>query len=480
MIQIGVFAREAQLCDALRNGFVLFDAMLAPQGANSVALALGLGAGTSLAEGLGLFATDPALHEELGAMLTCSLESGDTGSRPGVQLTVRGELREFALTTMRLEEDDGTGFAALIVTETTDRLQLRTQFNRILDSSPDGIFVIDPDRRVQMSNRALAELTGVEPGTLLKQGCSCGEAIQCHSESGESYATSLCPAKSLFKGESQHSREEMLLTNAAGEERWIETTYSPLKNERGEVEYVIGILRDVHERKALEERLHQTEKLASLGQLVAGIAHEIKNPLAIITSSLDVIENGDRSAADRAEAGRFARDEVHRIDERVRAFLAFARPRALAPRPMLLSGLVERRLSALRTLYPQVEFKLAVVPPDPVAMADEEQILQVFTNLVLNAAEAMNGEGRVTIRTRQQGNWSVLEVEDTGPGIKPTIVSRIFDPFFTTKCNGTGLGLSVCYQIVLAHRGTIGVSPGCGGVGTCFSVRLPVAGRVEG
>lgn len=371
------------------------------------------------------------------------------------------------------------GGCALVLEDVTRPMRLREQYERILDSSPDGVFVVDMDRKIRMYNRACAEITGRAPEEILDEGCECAEVIHCHTEQGESLAQGLCPAKSLFRGDLQHQREEMLLTNTRGEERWIETTYSPVLGEDGKVEFVVGILRDVHDRKLLEDRLHQTEKLASLGQLVAGIAHEIKNPLAIILSSMDVLENPTRPQEQRAEASSFIREEVKRIDDRLRSFLAFARPRPVQPRPMLLSGVLRKRLAALEPLFPNVAFQFGSSAPEPIIAADAEQIEQVLTNLVLNAAEAMAGRGTIHVRTRAHNDVAMFEVEDDGPGIPPEMAARVFDPFFTTKTEGTGLGLSICYQIVLAHRGSIGVSRGRQGSGALFTVRLPMTSRLD-
>jgi PAS domain S-box-containing protein len=348
------------------------------------------------------------------------------------------------------------------------------QLERLLDSTPDGIFVIGPDRQLKFFNRACGEITGRNPADILQSGCRCNEVIECHTAEGESLAVgTLCPARAVFTGEVASQREEMLLTNHAGEERWVETAYSPVLGDDGRVEYVIGVLRDVHERKQLEERLHQSEKLASLGQLVAGIAHEIKNPLGIILSSLDVIESPHRTPEQRAEAAQFIREEVRRLDARLRAFLAFARPRHPEFRPVVLTGLIRRRIDSVRALFPRIDFQIDAPAPEPILMADEELLNQVLTNLVLNAGEALDGTGTIVVRARQSGEWAILEVEDSGPGVPTEHEARIFDPFFTTKAGGTGLGLSVCYQIVLAHRGTMSVSRSRRLGGACFQIRLP-------
>lgn len=373
----------------------------------------------------------------------------------------------------------GAEQAVLVLKLVTDATKLRAQFERILDSTPDGIFVIDPDHRVRLFNNACGRITGRAPADILRTGCTCEGVVHCHNEEGESLATTLCPARSVFGGETTSQSEEMLLTNASGEERWVETNYSAVTGADGKVEYVIGILRDVHDRKMLEERLNQTEKLASFGQLVAGIAHEIKNPLAIIQSSLDVLENPARSPEQKAEAGQFIREEVRRLDERLRSFLAFARPREVRPRQVLLSGFLKRRLAALEPVFPNVQFSLEISKPEPLVMADEEQLSQVLINLVLNAGEAMDGHGRLAVKTRQHGHEALIEVEDSGPGIPPELRARIFDPFYTTKPNGSGLGLSICYQILIAHGGRIMVNSGRDGQGTLFTIRLPLGQRME-
>lgn len=369
----------------------------------------------------------------------------------------------------------GGGRVTVVMRETTPEEQLRAQFERILDSTPDGIFVIDPQKRLRLFNQACGEITGRRPSEILTGNCTCSDVIECHTEEGESYATNLCPAKGVFRGENTHQREEMLLTNSAGEERWVETMYSPVKDEAGEVECVIGILRDVHERKLLEEKLYQSEKLATLGQLVAGIAHEIKNPLAIIQSSLDVLENQKRPAEQRREAARYLREEVRRLDGRLRAFLAFARPPAPRFKPMVLSSMISRRIASIEGLFPAINFQVEVHRPEPILMGDEEQLNQVLTNLVLNAGDALGGEpGAIRVRARQSGDCAIIEVEDDGPGIPEEHRGRIFDPFFTTKSDGTGLGLSICYQIVLTHGGTISIARGRDGRGSCFAIRIPI------
>lgn len=366
----------------------------------------------------------------------------------------------------------------MMLEDVTESVKSQRQFERILDSTPDGVFVIDANRKLQFFNKSCEYITGRHLGDLEIQNCSCSEIIQCHTAEGESASLNSCPAKGVFRGDYQHDREEMLVTNSDGQERWIETTYSPVLDSRGDVEYVVGILRDVHDRKLLEERLYQSEKLASLGHLTAGIAHEIKNPLAILLSSLDVLQNPDRRPEDREQAGAFMREEIKRLDERIKSFLNFARPKAFRPVSLVLSSLIRRRIDVLQGVLSRITLITEFTSPDPIIAGDEMQLDQLLTNLIFNASDAMEGEGEVVIRASQKADTAILEVEDSGPGVPEENICQIFDPFYTTRADGTGLGLSICYQIVLAHRGTISVTKPKNGIGACFSIRFPMALQV--
>lgn len=466
--------------DLLGHGVCLYDPALAVRHWNGRLRRLGIPAaqaeGRFLPDVLAELGVEPARLGEVEAALAMAPRGGQPLAVRNMSISFPASPRSVFDLCIAPQPDGG---GAVIFRNATEALRLRETFERILDSTPDGLFVIDAKRSIRFFNQACSRITG-RPVEEILGGCECSEVIHCHNQDGESYAHGLCPAKAVFRGELDHQREEMLLRNAAGEERWIETTYSPVRGPSGEVEFVVGILRDVHDRKLLEEKLNQTEKLASLGQLVAGIAHEIKNPLAIILTSLDVIENQARPEEHRREASQFLREEIRRIDERLRAFLAFARPRQLRREPVVLAGIVRKHAALMGPLFPRIDIRVENPRSEPIIMGDGEQLQQVLTNLVLNAGEAIEGHGTITLRTRQSGDTAIIDVEDDGPGIPADHMARIFDPFFTTKPNGTGLGLSICYQIILAHRGTISVSRGKNGGGTLFSIRLPMSAAFEG
>ncbi|MCB2154451.1 PAS domain-containing protein [bacterium] len=367
----------------------------------------------------------------------------------------------------------GEAMVAIVFLDDSESRGVRGRFARILDSAPDGVMVIDANRRVRVFNRACGELLGRDPRDVVRSNCECSDVIGCHTEHGVSYATMLCPARALFRGLVNHQTEEMLCGNARGEERWIETTYSPVRGREGEIEYVIGIIRDVHERKILEERLHQTEKLASLGQLTAGIAHEIKNPLGIILSSVEVILDEKRPENMRKEAAQFIKEEVQRLDSRIRSFLSFARPQPIHSEPVVLNGVIRRSVGAFALAEGAIDVELDLECPEVIVQADPDLIHQVLTNLLLNAAESIRGPGRIAVRTRTEGDFVLIHIDDDGPGVPEEDRHRIFDPFYTTKAEGTGLGLSIVYQLVSEHRGTINVSTSPFD-GARFTIRLPL------
>ncbi len=362
--------------------------------------------------------------------------------------------------------------AVLLFLTKTEADRMRQRYERILDSTPDGIMIIDPDRHVRVFNRACGELLGRDPAEVLKSHCLCGDVVGCRTADGTSLASQLCPALELFQGTRQHDIQEMLCRNANGQDRWVETNYSPIYNESGQVEFVIGIMRDINERKNLEEKLRQTEKLASLGQLTAGIAHEIKNPLGVILSSVELILDDSRPREMQIEAATFIKEEVQRLDERIRAFLQFARPRPAHPEPVVLNGLIRRTVKAFGSACENVEIQLDLQQPETIVHLDPDQFQQIVTNLLLNAVDAAGDPGMVSIKTSITNNQIVLEVQDNGPGVSEELQGKVFDPFFTTKANGTGLGLSIVYQICIAWGGTVKLGRSSLG-GARFQVSIP-------
>jgi len=251
----------------------------------------------------------------------------------------------------------------------------------------------------------------------------------------------------------------------------------PVHNAAGTLERVVYYEKDVTEAKKLEQRLHQSERLKALGTLAAGIAHEIRNPLATINFNAQMLQR--ELALDTAQRQMFddMSQEIKKIDRIVQQVLHFARPREPQFLPNQLNDVV-RYCFDLAKVYlrkANVEVSIELTEDVPLLVMDFNQISQVIMNLVINAIEAMPEGGKLTLRTFRQEEPSalVLEVRDTGPGILEEDKERIFDPFFTRKPEGTGLGLSISRQILERHGAYIDMETATGS-GTTFRVIFPL------
>lgn len=224
-----------------------------------------------------------------------------------------------------------------------------------------------------------------------------------------------------------------------------------------------------------QEHLRRADRLSALGEIAAGLAHEIQNPLAGVKGALEIIASRVTRGTPEAEFADIGDKELARLEGLVSEFLTYARPHDPALRPTDVHEIVERVAALLR---PQAESKAvtlvferpAVFPRLPL---DPEQITQVIFNVVLNAIQATGAGGHVRIRESVEPGWGVVEVIDEGAGIAPEHALRLFDPFFTTKPRGTGLGLAISQRIVIAHRGTIEALAGSHS-GSVFRIRLPI------
>jgi nitrogen fixation negative regulator NifL len=252
---------------------------------------------------------------------------------------------------------------------------------------------------------------------------------------------------------------------------------------------VVSSFTDLTDKKRAEaeiarqrEALHQSEKLSALGTLLAGVAHELNNPLSVVVGQAALLSelSADEATRARAEKIRTAADRCARI---VRTFLSMARSRPVKRGPVDVNSLVEAALEllgyGLRTADVTVILDLALdLPP---VWGESDQLHQVLTNLIINAQQAtqeIEPPRELRISTRREGSTVRLDVVDNGPGIDPELAKRVFEPFFTTKPGGlgTGIGLSVCHGIIQGHEGSIELSSAPGG-GASFVIRLPLASQ---
>lgn len=222
-------------------------------------------------------------------------------------------------------------------------------------------------------------------------------------------------------------------------------------------------------------QLIRTEKLAALGQLAAGVAHEINNPLGTITIYAHILNKTLDAEDPRKEDIDLIISEAKRTKEIVQGLLSFARETKLKPGDADINEIVEETVGLLvnQALFQNIRIKKHLGEGLPMLFADATQLKQVFLNIMINASQAMEGKGSLAITTSSSGGAIFIKIRDTGPGIAPEHVSKLFNPFFTTKEKGTGLGLAISYGIVERHSGQIDVETEMG-KGTTFTITLPV------
>lgn len=237
----------------------------------------------------------------------------------------------------------------------------------------------------------------------------------------------------------------------------------------------------VSQRERLR-RLHRAERLATAGQLAAGVAHEVRNPLTSIRSTMQYIQQAFPEKDDRSELISGLLDEVDRIDRTVNNLMSLARPRSFNPKEVDLCDLLEQSLMlvAAQARRNEVEIARRFKGHFPI-QADPDQVKEVFINLFLNALQAMPEGGRLDVSAQSwaasegpsNGAWVEIRIADTGTGISPQHLDSVFNPFFTTKPSGTGLGLSICHGIVQMHDGQLELSNNSD-QGACAIVRFPL------
>ena len=359
-----------------------------------------------------------------------------------------------------------------------DYSQLEQLYKHIVQNVPSGLITVDGEGRVTSFNRTAEEITGyrledvyqkeiggILPG-ILDLSRSAGKAMEQGWE------------KLRF------SRWETKFEKKGGASLTLGFSGSPLKDSEGQEIGSILIFQDLTQLREMEEELKRRERLAALGALAAGMAHEIRNPLASISGSIEIMkeETGESSAHNRLMD--IVLREVACLNSLVADFLLFARPAPPGKDLVSLNDLVEEIIMLFgNSADCNPRIRLVRNFQEPVALrADPQQIKQVIWNLLINAAQAMPEGGDLTVELRRrlpildhadQPPQCEISISDTGNGISESEVGKIFDPFFTTKENGTGLGLSIVHRIVENYGGKVWVRSQLGR-GTTFTIYLPV------
>jgi two-component system nitrogen regulation sensor histidine kinase GlnL len=352
-------------------------------------------------------------------------------------------------------------------------------WENILTSLDDGVILIDRNGKASFMNQAAETLTEISASQALHQP---------HTALFKKNAWLVGMVNKSRPPHQIASRGEGDLTNRRGRQVPVSLTVSPLQDRYGRPLGSVLVLRDLTHRKELEEDLKRSDRLAQLGTLAAGLAHEVKNPLGGIRGAAQLMKREIGANAPLAQYADIVVREVDRVNRLIEQLLDLTRPATLHLAPLNIHELLEEVLLLEREAVADwnVVVKKNFDPSLPPIVGDRAQLTQVFLNLIKNAFQAMNGKGHLNFATRIETDFHIREqgkkrnqfiwvdIEDDGPGIKEEDLPHIFSPFFTTKNNGSGLGLAICHRIINEHGGMIRVESR-EGEGATFKVSLLVA-----
>jgi PAS domain S-box-containing protein len=429
-----------------------------------------------------LLALDPtALNSDPNQSPVLGRSADDQGGVRDREITLRrrdGSLATFLDTSRAVWDTAGkiVRYQGTLVDVTERRamekaLRRQEEFQRyLLESFPDLILVIDLNERYSFVSARAQELLGFTPEELL------GKKV----EEGQDHSPEmLMVARDLIAGRNTFGRCEYRVRHRDGTWRTLRASASPLFDAESKVSGVIVSVRDITVEKKLEQQIIQSERLAAMGQMIGGFAHELNNPLTSILGMSELLQDGEVAEATRKQL-EILQQQARRAVEIVQNLMYFSRPPAPGKTPIDLGELVQRTLHlhaySLRKSNITVDFLREGTLP--AVTGDSHQLMQVFLNLILNSEQAMReARNAGTLRIRLEKGEKTLSVifQDDGPGIPPEILPNIFDPFYTTKRpgRGTGLGLSICKAILREHNGNVEAASGPGG-GAVFTVTLPV------
>ena len=358
----------------------------------------------------------------------------------------------------------------------------------VVNSMNSGLLITDMSGRVVSSNHAAGRILQLPPGGrqgwLAQEMLSFIELDEIAMET-ETFDQGLNRAEGLFK-------------RPDGQEIMLGVSYSPLRDDQGTVQGLIFNFQDITLTRAMEAEIKRGEQLAAVGRLSAAIAHEIRNPLASVSGSIQLLRAELTLDESNQRLMEIIAHEIQRLNTIITDFLAYARPRPLQYDEIDIHKLISGTLHLLHKGLPEgsaVTIRTQFAPMVPTIAVDPQGLRQVIWNLCLNAVEAMHYRGTLTVCTALQpqsyppyrsttplnahAQELIVDVVDTGPGMSPEVKEKIFEPFYSTKDGGTGLGLATVDRIIYNHKGKIEVNSQLGH-GTTMRIHLPLLSIIAG
>jgi len=361
--------------------------------------------------------------------------------------------------------------------------QSEERYRLLVENSNDLIYTLDSYSRITFVNQNISVLTGYTPAEL--RGKSVFDIL-----TPESQKKAIAQIRTLVKTSRALVEDlEILAKNGGG--KTIMVNIQPIHDAEGKITGFQGIARDISERRQQREQMIHSEKLATVGLIASGIAHEIGTPLNIISGNAEFLLADLPDQHPMREELETIIDQCQRISDQVKNLLDFARPSSLEFAPLNISEIIHDTLRLLKHMIkPGHNIQLNLTPDLPPLMGDKYRLRQLFTNLLLNAFQAMPTGGSLQINTtllsastafRIETPCICIQIKDSGRGIEKENLKSIFDPFFTTKAmgQGTGLGLAVCLRIVKDHAGRIEVESEVNR-GATFTIHLPLRAPLKG
>jgi PAS domain S-box-containing protein len=332
---------------------------------------------------------------------------------------------------------------------------LETYNENILQSVPSGVVSIDNSMKIKSINQSAAKILGIKAEDALNKDCS-----EIFDE----------PLLGIMKDCRTINRGEYPYVTRDNRHSWLGVTSSQLRNAANEAIGLILVFTDLTDVKALQMQVELKKRLTQLGEMSAGIAHEIRNPLSVITGYVKLLDKKVEAQNKTALAGILT--ETNNIERIISELLAFAKPTALNRVSVKLNRVIEEAVAT--AVGDNEKLKISIKAENDVSvMADEILLRQVLTNLFTNAVEAMPDGGNLDIELNRLHDRIGINIKDTGSGIPENIKQKIFFPFYTTKQKGIGLGLAIVQKIIVSHGGSIKFDSK-EGEGTTFTIILPM------